>query len=83
LKTGGWRIAQQSAGNKKGKDNANEEDERDNKEEEDCEAGTAELPPLLLLPPLQASTPAPPLLSLIKQWQQWRHHGVAACGRAQ
>jgi hypothetical protein len=39
------------------------------------------LPPLLLLPlpPLQASMPAPPLLTLIKQWQQWRQHGVADC----
>ena len=43
------------------------------------------LPPLLLLlllPP-QAATSAPPLLPLIKQWQQWRQHGVVACGRAQ
>jgi hypothetical protein len=40
-------------------------------------------PPLLLpLPPLQASMPAPPLLTLIKQWQQWWQHGVAACAVA-
>ena len=44
------------------------------------------LPPLQLLPlpPPQAATPAPPLvLPLIKQWQQWRQHGVVACGGAQ
>jgi hypothetical protein len=39
------------------------------------------LPPLLLLPlpPLQATTPAPPILPLIKQWQQcWQHRGAVA-----
>jgi len=41
------------------------------------------LPPLLLrLPPLQAITPAPPLLSLIKQCQQGLQHGVVTCGVA-
>jgi len=39
------------------------------------------LPPLLLLPP-QAATPAPPLLPLIKQWQQLWQHGVGACDGA-
>ena len=40
------------------------------------------LPPLLLLPllPPLAATPAPPLLPLIKQWQQLWQHGVGACG---
>ena len=43
------------------------------------------LPPLLPLPlpPPQAATPAPPPLPLIKQWHQWRQHGVAACSGAQ
>jgi hypothetical protein len=40
------------------------------------------VPLLQPLPPPQASTPAPPLLPLIKQWQQWRQQGVAACGGA-
>jgi len=42
------------------------------------------LPPLLLLPlpTPQAAKPAPPLLPLIKQWQQLRQHGVAACNGA-
>jgi hypothetical protein len=36
------------------------------------------LPPLLLLllPPPQAAALAPPLLPLIKQWQQWRQHAA-------
>jgi len=41
-----------------------------------------------LLPPLplhhmlspEAATPAPPLLPLLKHWQQWRQHGIAAWG---
>ena len=43
------------------------------------------LPPpplLLLLPPLHVITPAPPLLSLIKQCQQGLQHGEVACAVA-
>ncbi len=41
------------------------------------------LPLLLPLPPPQAATPAAPLLlPPIKQWQQWRQNGIAACGGA-
>jgi hypothetical protein len=40
----------------------------------------APLPPPL--PPPQAATPAPPLLPLIKQWQQLQQHGIEACDGA-
>jgi hypothetical protein len=66
-----------------------EEEDDHNSKEDDCAAAAtttaaaADAPLPLPQPSPQAAKPAPPLLDLIKQWQQWWQHGVAACGGAQ